>query len=75
MENVFVLIINTRLIGVYTSHRKAVQAMIMETLPHGYTMTEYAFDFGVEFYTFSDPDNSSDEKVYELQEVTPDARA
>lgn len=75
MENVFVLILNTLLIGVYTSHRKAVQAMIMKTLPRGYTMTDYTFDFGVEFYTFSDPNNPSDEKVYELHEVTPDARA
>ena len=75
MENVFVLIINSMLIGVYTSHRKAVQAMIMETLPHGYTMTDYTFDFGVEFFTFSDPGKPSDEKVYELQEVTPDQRA
>jgi hypothetical protein len=75
MENVFVLIINSLLIGVYTSHRKAVQAMIMETLPYGYTMTDYTFDFGVEFYTFSDPAMSSNEKVYELHEVTPDTRA
>ena len=75
MENVFVLIINTQLVGVYTSHRKAIKAMIMETLPYGYTMTDYTFDFGVEFYTFSDPDKPSNEKVYELQEVTPDTRA
>ena len=47
----------------------------METLPYGYTMTDYTFDFGVEFYTFSDPDKPSNEKVYELQEVTPDTRA
>ena len=73
MENVFVLIINTRLIGVYTSHRKAVQAMIMEAIPFGYTMSDYTFDFGVEFFTFTD--QSDNEKVYELQEVTPDTRA
>ena len=73
MENVFVLIINTRLIGVYTSHRKAVQAMIMEAIPFGYTMSDYTFDFGVEFFTFTD--QLGNEKVYELQEVTPDTRA
>lgn len=73
MENVFVLIINARLIGVYTSHRKAVQAMIMEAIPFGYTMSDYTFDFGVEFFTFTD--QSDNEKVYELQEVTPDTRA
>ena len=73
MENVFVLIINTRLIGVYTSHRKAVQAMIMEAIPFGYTMSDYTFDLGIEFFTFTD--KSENEKVYELQEVTPDTRA
>ena len=73
MENVFVLIINARLIGVYTSHRKAVQAMIMEAIPFGYTMSDYTFDFGVEFFTFTD--QLGNEKVYEMQEVTPDQRA
>lgn len=73
MKNVFVLIINARLIGVYTSHRKAVQAMIMEAIPFGYAMSDYTFDFGVEFFTFTD--QSDNEKVYELQEVTPDTRA
>lgn len=73
MENVFVLIINARLIGVYTSHRKAVQAMIMEAIPFGYTMSDYTFDFGIEFFTFTD--QSDNEKVYELQEVTPNTRA
>ena len=73
MENVFVLIINARLIGVYTSHRKAVQGMIMEAIPFGYTMTDYTFDFGVEFFTFTD--QLGNEKVYEMQEVTPDKRA
>lgn len=73
MENVFVLMMKARLIGVYTSHRKAVQAMIMEALPFGYTMSDYTFDFGVEFFTFTD--NSGNEKTYEVQEVTPDERA
>lgn len=73
MENVFVVIIHARVLGVYTSHRKAVQTIIMEALPFDYTMTDYTYDFGVEFFTFSD--NNGNEKVYELQEVTPDTRA
>jgi hypothetical protein len=72
VENVFVVMIDTRLVGVYSSHRKAVQAIIMDTLPFGYTMGDYTYDFGVEFFTFSDKNNN--EKVYELQEVTPDER-
>lgn len=73
MDNVFVLSINARLVGVYTSHRKAVQAMLMETLPFDYKMKDYGYDFGIEFYTFTDDKDT--EKVYELQEVTPDKRA
>jgi hypothetical protein len=73
MENVFVLILNTRLIGVYTSHQKAAQAMFMDVLPYGYKMEEYAYDFGVEFFTFRDKEYN--EKTYELQEVTPNTRA
>ena len=73
MENVFVVSYNSRIVGVYTSHRKAVQGIIMENLPFGYTMNDYTYDFGVEFYTFTDYKNP--EKVYELQEVTPDQRA
>ena len=72
MENVFVLTIHAQLIGVYTSHRKAVQAMIKETLPFGYTMSDYTYDFGVEYFTFIDKDYK--EKTYELQEVMPDGR-
>jgi hypothetical protein len=73
MENVFVLMIDTRLVGVYTSHRKAVQAAIMDNLPYDYKLSDYVYDFGVEFFTFTDDKNS--ERVYEIQEVTPDERA
>ena len=73
MENVFVLLMNNQLVGVYTSHRKAVQAAIMDSLPSGYTMTDYAYDFGVEFYIFTN--ELKIEKTYEIQEVTPDNRA
>lgn len=72
MNNLFVLSVNSRLIGVYTSHLKATQAMWMETLPFEYKMEDYVFDFGVEFFTFRD--TADNEKTYELQEVTPDAR-
>ena len=71
MENIFVVVVNSRPIGVYTSHRKAVQGIIMYTLPFGYTMTDYVYDFGVEFYTFSD---KTTETIYELHEFTPDER-
>lgn len=73
MENAFVVMHQGRLIGVYSSHRKAMQAIIMETIPFGYVMSDYTFDFGVEFLTFTD-DNGTTE-TYELQEATLDQRA
>lgn len=72
MDKLFVVMIDTRLVGVYTAHRKAVQAVIMDNLPFGYIMSDYAYDFGVEFFTFM---NDGAEKVYEIQEITPDERA
>lgn len=73
MENLFVVIVDTKLVGVYTSHRKAAQAIIMDNLPFGYTLGDYAYDFGVEFFTYTDEKNN--ERVYTLQEVTPDQKA
>lgn len=72
MNNLFILSVNDRAIGVYTSHMKAVQAAIMDTLPFSYTLTDYSYELGVEFYTFTD--KSYTEKIYSIQEVTPDTR-
>ena len=72
MNNVFVVSHNSKTIGVYTSHMKAIQAIIMETLMYGYQMNDYTYDMGIEFYTFI-RDNS--ETVYELQEIALDDRA
>lgn len=72
MDKLYVLSRNDRVIGVYTSHMKAVQAAIMETLPFDYTMTNYLYDFGVEFYTFTD--KLYTEQTYSIQEVTPDEK-
>lgn len=72
MDKLYVVSLNDRVIEVSTSHRKAVQTAIMETLPFSYTMTDYVYDFGVEFYTFTD--KSGNEQTYSIQEVTPDTR-
>jgi len=69
MDKVYVVSRNDQIIGVFTSHRKAVEAAIMETLPFSYAMTDYAYDFGVEFYTFTD--KSGTEQTYSIQEFTP----
>ena len=71
MDTVFVLFLDNHLVGVYTSHRKATQAMIMDMV--GRKLKEYSFQFGTEFFTYADSDDNI--SAYELQEVTPDARA
>lgn len=73
MDKLYVVSRNDRVIGVFTSHKTAVQAAIMETLPFSYTMTDYVYDFGVEFYTFTN--KSCTEQTYSIQEFTPNERA
>lgn len=72
MENMFVLFLAGRLIGVYTSHRKATQTMIMDITQKGWNLAQYRYDFGVEFFSY---EHDGVEELYEIQEVTPDARA
>ena len=73
METVFVLFLDNHLVGVYTSHRKATQAMILDSFKEGIHLTDYSFQFGTEFFTYAN--SVEDTYVYELMEVTPDARA
>jgi len=71
-ENVFVLLFSGRVVGVYTSHMKAMQTILLETLRKGWTLAQYQYDFGVEFFSY---EHDGVEELYELQEVTPDNRA
>jgi len=73
MDTVFVLFLDNHLEGVYTSHRKATQAMILDTFRDGRKLQDYSFQFGTEFFTYVDADDNT--CVYELMEVTPDERA
>lgn len=70
METVFVLFLDNHLVGVYTIHRKAVQAILLEAVPKKWKMTDYSFQFGTEFFTYED--DQYNEMTYELMEVTPD---
>ena len=72
MENLFVLFLAGKLVGVYTSHRKATQTMIMDITRKGWNLARYQYDFGVEFFSY---EHDGVEELYEIQEVTPDARA
>lgn len=73
MNNVFVLFLDNHLVGVYTTHRKATQAMILDAFKYGKKLQDYSFQFDVEFFTYVDADD--DICIYELMEVTPDERA
>lgn len=73
MENVYVLFMENRLVGVYTSHRKAMQTLILDTVRQNWKLDRYQFDFGIEYFTYVDDEGNETE--YEIQEVAPDARA
>ena len=73
METMFVLFLDNHFEGVFTTHRKAVQAVLMNAVPKKWKMTDYSFQFGTEFFIYED--DQCNEMTYELMEVTPDARA
>ena len=51
MDKLYVVTKDSELIGVYTTHRKATQALIMDTIKEGMKLQDYSFEFGVEFFT------------------------
>lgn len=69
-ENVFLLMLDRRPVGAYTNHRKAMQELLQRTLKQGFTLSEYLFDFGVEWFTYKDGDG--DEIRYAIYEMEPD---
>ena len=72
METVFVLFLDNHFEGVFTTHRKAVQAVLLNAVPKKWKMIDYSFQFGTEFFTYEDEEYN--EMTYELMEVTPDER-
>lgn len=74
MNELYVLMKDSELVGVYTTHRKATQALILDTMKNGMKLNEYSFEFGVEFFDYIGPE-SGGHFLWEIQEVTPDARA
>jgi hypothetical protein len=70
----FVVMRNGALFGVYTSHRKAMQAIIVNSLRNELQMKDYSFELGVEFFDYINPETDI-HFLWEMQEVTPDSRA
>ena len=73
MNELYVLMRDSELVGVYTTHRKATQALIMDTIKAGMQLSHYSFEFGVEFFDYIGPE-SGQHFLWEIQEVTPDTR-
>lgn len=73
MEKLYVLNIENYLVGVYTSHRKAMQAIFSHTLQDNLKLTDYVFDFGIEYFTYQSENGIT--VHYDLHEVTPDEQA
>lgn len=73
MNKLYVVMRDNELVGVYTTHRKAMQTLLMDTLKEGMALKEYSFEFGVEFFTYIGPESGLN-FLWEIQEVTPDER-
>ena len=73
MSEVYVLMRDGELDGVYTSHRKAVQALIFNTVKSGMKLNDYSFEFGIEFFDYIGPESGL-HFSWEIHEVTPDNR-
>lgn len=74
MNELYVLMCDGELIGVYTSHRKATQELILSTQKDHLTLGNYSFEFGIEFFDYIGPDFGC-HFSWEIHEVTPDERA
>ena len=73
MDKLYVLFRSNSFLGVFTTHRKATQAVITDSFREKFHLTDYSFQFGTEFFTYTDSEEHN--YLYELMEVTPDEPA
>lgn len=73
MDKVYVVIRDSDLIGVYTTHRKATQELIISAQKEGLTLRDYSFDYGIEYFIYAGT-LPSILYSWEIHEVTPDSR-
>lgn len=73
MEKLYVVLDAHELAGVYTTHRKAMQAVIFDTIKRGMRILDYSFESNVEFLEFISPDCGA-HFIWEIHEVTPDTK-
>lgn len=71
-DNVYLLMLESTPIGVYTHHRKATQELYMRTFRQNLTFESYTYDMGIEYFNYTDNDGVITR--YSIRELTPDER-
>ena len=72
-ENMYLLMVETCPIGIYTHHRNATQELYMRTFRQNLSFKSYSYDMGVENFNYIDSDGVITR--YSIYELTPDKRA
>lgn len=73
MNKLYIVTKDSELVGVYTTHQKAEQALIMDTIKEEMKLQDYSFEFDIEFFTYIDSKSGSP-FFWEIREITPDER-
>jgi len=73
MNELYVLMRDGELIGVYTTHQKVIQQLILSTQKERLTLGNYSFEFGIEFFDYIGPESGC-HFLWEIYEITPDER-
>lgn len=73
MDKVYVVMQDSDLIGVYTTHQKAIQAIIMDTIKNNMKLNDHSYEFGIDFFDYIGPESGL-HFLWEIHEVTPDSR-
>ena len=73
-KNLFVLFEENHFEGVFSSHKKAVQHMLMAMLKKGQVLLAYRSEFGAEEFEFGPEgaETADDDIMYTLMETTLD---
>ena len=73
-KNLFVLFQENHYVGIFSSHKKAVQCMLTAMLKIDHVLVAYASRYGAEEFEFSPKDakDANDDIMYTLMETTLD---
>ena len=73
-KNLFVLFEDNHYVGIFSSHKKAVQHMLTTMLKKDHVLVAYASRYGAEEFEFSPEgaETTNDDILYTLMETTLD---